>query len=312
MTPDDAPVYHVPVLWQEVCDALITTPDGVYADGTLGGGGHAEKMLQRLNDNALYIGIDRDPDALKAAGERLKKYPNFRAVKAVFHRTAYILAVSGVEAVNGVLLDLGVSSWQIDSDHRGFTFRENAPLDMRMDPGEGESAEDLLNRLSERELADIFFKYGEERRSRCIARRIVRMRQTAPLTVSSDLLACIDPCTDPRYRTKSYARIFQALRIAVNDELNILEKALKEWTEVLKPGSRIAVITYHSLEDRIVKHFFRLMENPCTCPPHVPVCTCGKQPLLKRLRPYFRTAEESETADNARARSAKLRVAEKL
>lgn len=305
-------MYHNPVLAREVCDALIGDTHGVYYDGTLGGGGHAEQILKRLDKDALYIGVDRDPDALQAAGERLRLFANFRPVKAVFHQVPYVLATVGVEALDGVLLDLGVSSWQIDADSRGFTFRENAPLDMRMDATQGETAAELLSRLDEQALANIIFRYGEERRSRCIARRIVRRRQSAPLQTSSDLLACIDPCVDPRYRTKSYARVFQALRIAVNDELNVLKEALTQLTEVLKPGARMAVITYHSLEDRIVKHFLQQMENPCTCPPHVPVCTCGKRPVMKRIRPYFRTPGTRETADNARARSAKLRVAEKL
>ncbi len=304
--------YHLPVLWQEICETLITRPDGVYYDGTLGGGGHAEALLKKLSPRARYLGVDRDEEALAAARKRLAGYDNFEAYKATFEQVADVLARAGVTALDGVLLDLGVSSHQIDVDARGFTFRENAPLDMRMDQSTGTTAAELLNSLTEKELADIFYHYGEERRSRCIARGVVAFRATQPLRSSSDLLPIIDRCVNARFRTKSYARIFQALRIAVNDELNILEQALNSLTEVLRPGARMAVITYHSLEDRIVKHFFQTMENPCTCPPEFPVCMCGKQPVLKRMRPFFRQPASSEIEANVRARSAKLRLAEKI
>ena len=210
------------------------------------------------------------------------------------------------------MLDLGVSSWQIDEDKRGFSFRPGLKLDMRMNTEQNLNAEWIINNYKEEELKRIFKEYGEERFSGRIARLIVEQRSKHRLSTSTDLIKIIDRCVNPRFAIKSYARIFQAVRIEVNDELNILRDALEKAVHFLKTRARLAVITYHSLEDRIVKNFYRDQENPCICPPEIPVCSCGRKPLLKRIRPNFISASANETAGNPRARSAKLRVAEKV
>ncbi len=304
--------YHLPVLAQEVRDMLLLNPGGNYLDGTLGGGGHALFFMEKLTEDACYIGIDRDGEAIAFARERLKAYSNVVLYRGVFSDIEAAMREAQVDALDGVLLDLGVSSHQIDADARGFAFREGVPLDMRMDSAQDVSAADILADYSEEELSRIFREFGEERRARCIARAVVRQRQNEALLVSDQLMAAIRRCVSGKFLTKSYARIFQALRIEVNAELQILEHALHTAVDCLKPGGRIGVIAYHSLEDRIVKHFFREQENPCTCPPELPYCVCGKTPRLKRVKPFLIVPQEEEIQQNPRARSAHFRVGEKI
>ncbi len=304
--------YHWPVLAREVRDFLLINPDGNYLDGTLGGGGHAAFFLEKLTKQACYIGIDRDAEAIRFAGERLKAFKNVVLYHGLFSDIEAAMRKAQVQALDGVLLDLGVSSHQIDADDRGFAFRPGVPLDMRMDSEQDQTAADILAGYSEKDLSRIFKEFGEERHARCIARAVVRQRQTEPLLVSDQLMAAIRRCVSGKFLTKSYARIFQALRIEVNAELQILEEALQAAADRLKPGGRMGVISYHSLEDRIVKRFFRDQENPCTCPPELPYCVCGKTPQLKRVKPYLILPQDDEIQQNPRARSARFRVGEKI
>lgn len=300
--------YHAPVLVEEVMEHLRPERGGTYLDGTLGGGGHSEALLERAPE-ARVIGVDRDPDAIREAGVRLARFGDrFRAVHANF---ADSLAAAGVEPgeLSGVLLDLGISSHQIDEDTRGFTFRPGAPLDMRMGQAAsgGPTAADLLNEMDESELADVFYHYGEERRSRRLARVVVEMRERTPFEVSDQLLEAIDRALH-RPAAQDRARIFQALRIAVNGEIEALERALPAFRDALQPGGVLVVLSYHSLEDRVVKDLFREWSQSCVCPPGLPVCRCRGVPLGKLLtrKPIFAT--EAEVAANPRARSARLRA----
>ncbi len=306
------PVYHVPVMGQEVVDYLIKKTDGIYLDGTLGGGGHAELILNKLSNDASYFGIDRDIDAIKVARKRLKGYSNFSAFQTTFEQIDEVVKQTGIEKIDGILLDLGVSSWQIDNDERGFSFRPGVALDMRMNIEQELRGEWILNNYGKDKLKTIFKDYGEERFSGKIAYRIVKAREEKRIEKTGDLLALIDRCVNPRFATKSYARIFQALRIEVNNELEILKQTLDESIKYLAKKGRLAIITYHSLEDRIVKNFMRDAENPCTCPPEFPVCVCGKKQKLKRIKPHFILPSEEAINNNARSRSAKLRVAERV
>jgi len=304
--------YHVPVMGHELLKTWFTSPSGIYLDGTLGGGGHAEMILKKLQSDGLYIGIDRDADALEYTARRLKSYPNFRSVRTTFDHFADVTMEEGIKGVDGVLMDLGVSSFQIDTDARGFAFRRGLPLDMRMDDRQDLTAGKIVNSYSEAELKKIFREYGEERYAGYIAKKIVKAREIRPIEKTDTLIDIIDSSVNAQFRTKSYARIFQALRIEVNDEFGLLKLALIAAVDVLQKGGRLAVITFHSLEDRIVKQFFQTSENPCICPPELPVCACGREPKLKRLRPFFRQATEEEINQNPRSRSAKLRVTEKI
>ncbi|HHJ53441.1 MAG TPA: 16S rRNA (cytosine(1402)-N(4))-methyltransferase RsmH, partial [Caldithrix abyssi] len=243
---------------------------------------------------------------------KLRHFANIRLVHREFDETEDILRQAEVEKVDGVLLDLGVSSHQIDADERGFAFRPGVALDMRMDRGQSFTAADILAKYSERELTRVFREYGEERFARRIANKIVAARAKQPLALSDQLLEIIRQSVPGQMVVKSYARIFQALRIEVNQELERLKNALHGWLEHLNPGGRMVVISYHSLEDRIVKQFFKEQENPCICPPEFPVCVCGRKPQIRRIRPFLIRPEEDEIKDNPRARSAKMRVGEKL
>jgi len=305
--------YHVPVLAEQVCRYLITDEKGVYLDGTLGGGGHAEHILKKLDAEALYIGLDRDPEALTFSKKRLARFKNVVFYHGVFTEMEAAMQLANVETLTGVLLDLGISSYQVDQEARGFTFRSDVPLDMRMDPSRQQlTAADVLNHYDYRELIRIFRQYGEEARAACIARQIVKQRKTTPIVSSGQLLKLIDRCVGGKHLKKSYARIFQALRIEVNQELELLSSALNLAVSKLKKGGRLVVISYHSLEDRIVKNFLREQENPCICPPELPECICGRQPTMKALKPKLIRPDEQEVKKNPRARSAKMRVGEKL
>lgn len=317
MTDSAREFKHLPVLFAEVMQSLNLAPGTVFVDGTLGGGGHTEGILQRTAPDGVVIGIDRDADALAAAGARLAPFGGrFRPVQANFAELAAVLQEQDIPQVDGVLLDVGVSSYQLDTPERGFSYMNDGVLDMRMDRRGGATAADLLAELSADELADIIFKYGEEKFSRRIARSIVAAREQQPVTGTlqlAEIVAGAIPAAARRAEKQHPAkRTFQALRIAVNDELGVLERGLAAAFAALKPGGRLAVITFHSLEDRIVKTYFAGRCQGCICPPEFPVCVCGRQPegrLIKR-RPI--TAGEAEIAANPRARSAKLRVIEKL
>jgi 16S rRNA (cytosine1402-N4)-methyltransferase len=304
--------YHQPVLLSEVLTHLITDNRGKYLDGTLGGGGHAEAILKSLDETADYIAFDQDMAAINFAKKRLKKYTNVRFIHDNFSNFEVVLSQLNITRLNGVLLDLGLSSHQIDSEERGFSYMKNTALDMRMDQNNPRSAYHLLNSLDENQLSIIFFDYGEERKSRQIARQIIRVRKAKPITHSDELRSIIDKVVHPRYAIKSYARIFQALRIAVNDELDSLKIFLENSFKYLKSGGRYVVISYHSLEDRIVKNFLRQKSNPCQCPPELPNCVCGKSSELKILSKKIIKASEDEIQENPRARSARLRVGEKV
>ncbi|MEX2611360.1 MAG: 16S rRNA (cytosine(1402)-N(4))-methyltransferase RsmH [Gemmatimonadota bacterium] len=297
--------YHVPVMVREVLELLDPARGGTFFDGTLGGGGHTEAILETGAD-ARVVGVDRDPEALQVAERRLARFgERLELVRASFADAAERLDVR----LAGALLDLGVSSHQIDADRRGFTFREGAPLDMRM-AGAAEdavSAADLLNEASEAELADIFHHFGQERRARRLAAEVVRRRRNLPFTTSDHLVGAVRAVLGPRSGPADFARIFQALRIAVNAELDALDRALPALREALRPGGVLAVLSYHSLEDRRVKHAFRAWSRACVCPPELPVCMCRGEALGETLTRKPVEAAQDEVAANPRARSARLR-----
>jgi 16S rRNA (cytosine1402-N4)-methyltransferase len=301
--------YHAPVMVDEVLGFLRVERGGLYLDGTLGGGGHAEALLER-GPEAVLVAVDRDPDALREAGARLARFGD----RVRLYRASFADAVdaAGIPAgtLRGVLLDLGVSSHQLDAAERGFTFRSGAPLDMRMGrEGSGEStAAELLNILAEAELTELFRHYGEESRARRLARVVVEMRAAVPFALSDHLVEAIRRALGPAATAQDRARIFQALRIAVNRELEALESGLERFREALEPGGVLVVLSYHSLEDRIVKNAFRDWSLTCLCPPALPVCMCRGAPLGKTLTRKPVDAGEEEVRRNARARSAHLRA----
>lgn len=302
---------HKPVLFDEAIDALNIKPDGIYFDGTSGGGGHSGAIASRLTSGRL-ISVDQDPDAIEILHERLGKYPCVTVVKSNFCMIKQVLSEQGVSGVDGILLDLGVSSHQLDEGERGFSYKKDAPLDMRMSQ-EGTSAADLVNNLSEQEISKIIFTYGEEKFAKRIAAAIVRERKNGKIETTLQLAEIVKnaiPAATRREGGNPARRTFQALRIEVNGELDKLSKALDEMVECLNPGGRIAVITFHSLEDRIVKQRFAKWCSGCTCPSDFPVCVCGKKPL--GLLPFKAKAPtEAELEVNPRSRSARLRVFEK-
>ena len=307
--------HHIPVLFDEVMEWMQPRADGVYADGTLGGGGHSEGILRLSGGTATLYGIDRDEDAIRAAGERLKGYPGFHAIHGNFHDAKALLAAAGAPPLTGALLDLGVSSHQLDEGERGFSYHEDAPLDMRMDQSTGLTAAEYLAQVTPEEFRRILTDYGEEKWAACIAQIFAEKRAQKPIETTADLVAVVDAAIPKAVRRKDDGhparRTFQAVRIAVNDELAPLEKALRDLVELLAPGGRLLVITFHSLEDRIVKNTFRAMQHPCTCPPKAPICTCGKVPLGKALGGGGVKPSNREVQENVRARSAKLRIFEK-
>ena len=306
---------HTSVLLEEVLDNLAIRPDGIYVDGTLGGGGHSYHILERLTAGGRLIGIDQDTDAIAAASERLSEFGG--AVTIVhdnYEHIGEVLRDLGIGKVDGILLDLGVSSYQLDNPERGFTYRTDAPLDMRMDRSSSLSAKEIVNTYPEEELTRILREYGEERCAARIASNIVKARSKKPLETTGELSAIVRASIPARMREKGGnpdKRTFQAIRIACNRELDVLRDSLDEMLDLLTPGGRLCVITFHSLEDRIVKNAFKRNENPCTCPPEFPVCVCGKKSkgrviTRKAIAP---TARELEV--NRRSASAKLRVFEK-
>ena len=307
---------HEPVLLNEVMTWMSVKQNGVYCDGTLGGGGHSEAILNASEGTATLYGIDRDDHAIQAATLRLGKFPGFHAIPGNFHYGKELLAEAGAGPLDGVLLDLGVSSPQLDTPERGFSYHEDAPLDMRMDQSQGMTAADFLNTADERELTAVIRDYGEEKWAARIARMICEHREKEPLRTTFDLVRAVDAAIPKAVRRKADGhparRTFQAIRIAVNDELGPLDQALKDFVSCMKPGGRLCVITFHSLEDRIVKRCFQSLEHPCICPPKAPICTCGRKPQVKILAGGAVAPGSEEVERNPRARSAKLRVAEKL
>ena len=307
--------HHVSVLLEECLEGLHIKPDGIYVDGTLGGAGHSSQIVKRLTTGML-IGIDRDPVALEAAGKRLAEYGDrVKLVHSNFCEIAQVLDELHVEKVDGILLDLGVSSPQLDDGDRGFSYMVDAPLDMRMDSGDSLSAHTVVNTWPQEELRRILYEYGEERYAPQIASAICRRREQAPIETTLELVDIIRSAMPPaalREKQHPAKRSFQAIRIAVNDELGSVEKVMRDAIPRLNPGGRLAVITFHSLEDRIVKNAMATAAKGCTCPPNFPVCVCGKKPQVKLITRKPLVAGEEELERNPRARSAKLRVCEKI
>ena len=303
--------YHVPVMVEEVVAGLVVDPSGQYMDATAGGGGHSMAILQRLGPAGRLMAVDRDLEAVKVV--RAKLVTDTRA--SVYHGTfAELGALALREALGpfcGVLFDLGVSSHQIDEPERGFSYREDGPLDMRMDGAVSRTAAEWVAESGERELAELIARYGEERQARRIARAICHQRKIEPLRTTGDLRRAVAD-TRPQMLNKTLARVFQALRIAVNDELGQLQEALQLTPPLLAPGGRLAVIAYHSLEDRLVKQSMAELEQGCVCPPRMPVCICGRQPSFRKVGRKAQKATVSEVGQNSRARSAVLRLYEKL
>jgi len=302
---------HLPVMAAEVVEFLVTRTNGGYVDCTVGAGGHARHILSNAPEGAL-LGLDLDVGAIERTATKLAAFgERVTLVRGNFSELATIADEHGFREVDGVLFDLGFSSVQLDDPSRGFSYQSEGPIDMRLDSEGAMTAGALLARVSERDLAQIFFDFGEERRARPIARSIVRARENGELVTTFDLAAAV-MATKPKNKTKTLSRIFQALRIAVNGELDNLKLGLAAAVDILKPGGRVVVISYHSLEDRIVKRHFVGCENPCTCPREIPECVCGKKPTLRVVTRKIVRPRYAEVEMNPRARSAKLRVAEKL
>ena len=307
--------HHVSVLLEECIDGLNIRPDGIYVDGTLGGAGHSSRIAEKLTTGRL-IGIDRDPVALKAAGERLAPFGDrVRLVHSNFCEMDSALESLGIDGVDGILLDLGVSSPQLDDGQRGFSYMVDAPLDMRMNGQDSLDAKQIVNQWPYEELKRILFDYGEERFAPRIAAAICKRREEKEIETTLELVDIIRsamPASALREKQHPAKRSFQAIRIAVNDELGSVERAMKKAIPLLNPGGRLAVITFHSLEDRIVKQAMAEAAKGCTCPPEFPVCVCGKKPQVKLITRKPIVSGETELERNPRARSAKLRICEKL
>ncbi|MCI9148223.1 MAG: 16S rRNA (cytosine(1402)-N(4))-methyltransferase RsmH [Hungatella sp.] len=306
---------HKSVLLEETVDSLQVKPGGIYVDGTLGGGGHAFRVCESLGEGGRLIGIDQDEDALKAAAARLEVYKDkVTVVKRNYEQIKEVLGELGISKVDGICLDLGVSSYQLDTPERGFTYREDAPLDMRMDRDGEKTAAHVVNQYSEAELYRVIRDYGEEKFAKNIAKHIVKAREKGPLRTTGELTEIIRAAIPARARAVGghpAKRTFQALRIEVNQELEVLRNSIDTMIGLLNPGGRLAVITFHSLEDRIVKTKFRENENPCICPPDFPVCVCGRKSMGRVVtrKPVIPTEEEVE--ENKRSKSSKLRVFER-
>lgn len=305
--------HHIPVLFNETIEMLDCQPGDIIVDGTLGGGGHAQAILERILPGGTLIGIDRDPDALEAARRRLCKYQDsLITIHDNFANIESILGQLGIEAIDGMIMDLGVSSYQLDKGSRGFSYQSNAPLDMRMDPTQGLSAHDVVNKYDERRLTRIISQYGEERWAARIAKFIVDNRPIDTTEQLTQVIKAAIPAKARRQGPHPAKRTFQAIRIEVNKELEILEGAIESAVNKMKSGGRLCIITFHSLEDRIVKNTFKKLQNPCTCPPDAPICICGNQPLIKIVTRKPIIPSEREISENPRSRGAKLRACQKL
>lgn len=307
---------HVSVLLKETIEQLNIRPDGIYVDGTLGGGGHAFEVCKRLSDRGRFIGIDQDADAIVAAGERLKEFGDrVTIVRSNYCNMRQELQKLGIDRVDGILLDLGVSSYQLDTAARGFTYREDAPLDMRMDQRRKQTARDIVNGYSEAELYRVIRDYGEDKFAKNIARHIVSAREKKPIETTGELSEIIKGAIPARVRMNGghpAKKTFQAIRIELNGELEVLKDTLDDMIDLLNPGGRICVITFHSLEDRIVKTIFKTNENPCTCPSNFPVCVCGNKPRGRLAVKKPIVPDEEELKENKRSKSSKLRVFERI
>jgi 16S rRNA (cytosine1402-N4)-methyltransferase len=309
---------HLPVLVEEVIEMLAPAPGSLHIDATLGGGGHTERILEAAKPDGRLLGLDADPAAIARVGARLGPRFGDRLVlrQANFRELGEVAPPAGFAAVDGCLFDLGLSSFQLADRERGFGFRAGGPLDMRFDPSRGVPAAELLASLDTAELTALFRRYGEEPKAPRIARAIVDARRVAPLATAEELAALIERVIPPnprlRRRTHPATRVFQALRIAVNEELEALEAGLASALDLLRPGGRLVVLSYHSLEDRIVKRFFQAERRGCVCPPELPVCVCGRDPRLRLVTSPSLTPTAAEIAANPRARSARLRAAERL
>lgn len=306
---------HTSVLLQETIDGLNIRPDGVYVDGTLGGGGHSYEIASRLSDRGQLIGIDQDEAAITAAGERLKEFGDrVIIVRSNYRNTKSILQSLQIEKIDGMMLDLGVSSYQLDTEERGFSYRYDAPLDMRMDKRQTLTARDIVNGYSEMELFRVIRDYGEDKFAKNIAKHIVAARQQSPIETTGQLNEIIKEAIPAKMRAEGghpSKRTYQAIRIECNKELEVLRDSLEELIGLLNPGGRLCIITFHSLEDRIVKSAFKKAENPCTCPPSFPVCVCGKVSQGKVITNKPILPGEEELERNSRAKSAKLRIFER-
>lgn len=306
---------HKSVLLEETIDSLNIKPDGIYVDGTLGGGGHALEVCKRLGEYGKIIGIDQDADAIGAATDRLKGYKDkVVIVRSNYENIGTVLQDLGIRKVDGICLDLGVSSYQLDTADRGFTYREDAPLDMRMDQRKDETAADIVNGYSEFDLYRIIRDYGEDKFAKNIAKHIVRAREECPIETTGQLIEVIKAAIPMKVRAVGghpAKKTFQAIRIELNHELEVLNNSIDTMIDLLNPGGRLSIITFHSLEDRIVKTRFRNNENPCTCPPDFPVCVCGKvsKGRVVTRKPVVPSEEEME--ENKRSKSSKLRVFER-
>ena len=316
MTTEYSEYKHVSVLRDESIEGLRVSPDGVYVDGTLGGAGHSMEICRRLTGSGRLIGIDQDEEAINNGKNRLAPYQDrVVLVRDNFKNISQILNDLQIEKVDGILLDLGVSSRQLDSAERGFSYMQDAPLDMRMDQRQTKSAYEVVNTYTEEELDRVIREYGEERWSRRIAQFIVQERSERPIQTTGELVGVIKKAIPKKAREDGphpAKRTFQAIRIEVNGELKILEKSIENMIDSLKPGGRLCIITFHSLEDRIVKQTFKTWENPCICPKEFPVCVCGRKPKIRIVTRKPILPSEEELLDNPRARSAKLRIAEHL
>ncbi len=307
---------HKSVLLYETIDSLNVKPDGIYVDGTLGGGGHALEVCKRLGEHGRLIGIDQDADAITAAAERLKDYKDkVTVVRSNYENIQTVLDDLGIKRVDGIYLDLGVSSYQLDMPERGFTYREDdAPLDMRMDQRKEQTAADIINTYSEFDLYRIIRDYGEDKFAKNIAKHIVRNRETAPIKTTGELTEIIKAAIPAKVRAVGghpSKRTFQAIRIELNQELEVLRRSIDGMIELLNPEGRLSIITFHSLEDRIVKTIFKTNEDPCTCPRDFPICICGKKSKGKVITRKPIVPKEEEIEGNKRAKSSKLRVFER-
>ena len=306
---------HKSIMLEEVIESLAIKPNGIYVDGTLGGAGHSSEIVKRLGEDGRLIGIDQDGEAIEAATKRLKPYKDkVTIVRSNYAQMKEVLRDLGIPKVDGILLDLGVSSYQLDNAERGFTYREDVPLDMRMDQRQTKTAKDIVNDYSEMELYHIIRNYGEDKFAKNIAKHIVQARQKAPIETTGQLIEVIKAAIPKKVRATGghpAKKTFQAIRIELNHELDVLKNNLEDMIDLLNDEGRIAIITFHSLEDRIVKRAFKKNENPCTCPPNFPVCVCGNVSKGKQLTRKPIIPGEEELEYNKRAKSSKLRVFER-
>ena len=305
--------YHIPVLYYETLDNLVINPDGIYIDCTLGGGSHSEGILEKLSDKGLLISIDQDTNAIEYSKKRLEKFGSkWKVFKGNFENIDTIAYMAGVDKVDGILMDIGVSSKQLDDPKRGFSYRYDVKLDMRMNTEQKISAYDVVNTYSEEQLSKIIFEYGEERHARKIAKLIVEERKSSPIEKTSDLIALIKRAYPERASKHPAKKTFQAIRIEVNRELEVLENAMSKAVELLKVGGRLAIITFHSLEDRIVKNKFKDLATACKCPKDIPICVCGGVKKFEIITKKPIIPIDDELKNNNRAHSSKLRILERI